>query len=50
MAAVPRVAMAPSMPQPAAGRVASPVLRSDALPPERVPVPERVVPELVAER
>jgi hypothetical protein len=48
LAAVPRVAMAPSMPQPAAGRVASPVLLADALPPERAA--ERVVPELVAER
>jgi hypothetical protein len=44
LVAVPRVAMAPSMPQPAAGRVASPVLRSDVLP------PEGVVSELLPER
>lgn len=48
LAAVPRVAMAPSIPQPAAGRVASPVLRSDALPPEGVV--SELVPELRSER
>lgn len=40
MATVPRISMAPQVAQPAAGRVASPALRSDRLPPERV-APER---------